>query len=111
MDEKRRTFLKGSLFTLGLTALPGPLKTAARTLSPRWAPTVLRVSTPALRGTSPAIAAITARAAAARAWIAAAGGAACVALKKFSRTGTLPFWFDPRFRPSLHSPITGQLRC
>lgn len=110
MNEQRRTFLKGSLFALGLTALPGPLKTAARALAPRWAPTILRVSTPALRSTWPAVAAATARVVAARAWIAAAGGAACVALKKFSRTGTLPFWFDPRFRPSLRNLTDGSVR-
>jgi len=110
MNENRRTFLKGSLLTLGLTALPGPLKTVARALTPRWVPSILRVSTPALRSTWPAVAAIAARAAAARAWIAAAGGATTILLKKFLASGTLPPWFDPRFRPSLRNLTDGSVR-
>lgn len=110
----RRSFLRSFGFGVAATgaiiALPGPLKAVGRVLVPRWMPTILRVSTPSLRATWPAIAAATARAATARAWLIAAGGAAGVVLKKFKRTGGLPFWFDPIFRPSLRSLTDGSVR-
>jgi len=98
------------LVTLGISFIPVQLGGVVRAIAPRWIPTVLRVSTPALRATWPAIAAVTARAAAARAWLIAAGGATGVVLKRFARTGGLPCWFNPVLRPSLRSLITGEVR-
>jgi hypothetical protein len=111
MTTDRRSFLTQTAIALGLAAAPGPLKAVARAVSARWVPSILRVSTPALRTGWPSIARITlqvARANAARG-IAGAGLAAAAALKALAKT-TGHRWYDPVFRPSLRSPVTGQVR-
>lgn len=107
METDRRSFLCGSLIAAAIASLPGPFRLLGRLAAPRWLPGILRVSTPALRASWPAVAAMTARAAAARAWVGAAGGTAGTVLARFLAGKGLPFWFNPVFRPSLRSPLTG----
>ena len=115
----RRSFLKmfakGATVAGVLAVLPGPLKLVAIRLGLPASAVVrvggLSMSTRALRASWPAIAAVTARAAAARAWVIAAGGTAAAALKAFvSRHKVLPTWYNPVFRPSLRNILDGSVR-
>jgi hypothetical protein len=110
MENTRRSFLRGAVLGGIIAATPGPLRIFTRIANPRWVPTVLRVSTPALRATWPAIAAVTSRAAVAHACVIAAGGAGGAVLNRFVRTRGLPFWFNPVFRPSLRNLTDGSVR-
>ncbi len=111
MTEGRRTFLKGSLIAGTMAALPWPFKMLSRIGLPatavvRWGG--LSFSTTAVRAGLPVIASATARLAAARAWLLA--GSASLLLKRYVTTRRRPRWFNPIFRPSLTSPLTGQVR-
>lgn len=112
MDNTRRSFLKGTLLAAALAAVPGPLKTFLRIPASqvvRWGG--LSHSTVALRASWPAIAAVTARVAATRAWLVAAGASAAAALKSFvEKHRFLPPWYDERFKPSLRSVLDGKVR-
>lgn len=110
MTTDRRSFLRGALLGGVVAAVPGPLRAIARAACPRWVPTILRVSTPSLRATWLAVTAVAARAAAARAWLAASGAGGSVILRTLMRRGAPPFWFNPVFRPSLVSLTTGEVR-
>lgn len=111
MENNRRTFLKsGGVMGIAVACMGSPLASLFRgAVAPMRG--VLSISTPALRASWPQVARLTlqiARQNAAKG-VAGASLAVAAALRSLHRATGKP-WYDPVFRPSLRSPVTGQVR-